>query len=708
MASSKFLTIILISLMFAGCEQTGDKVTNDPIAPKAKKVEKKLTAHGHTRVDPYYWLNERENSEVIGYLEAENEYTDKVMEHTKEFQQTLFEEIIGRIKQTDESVPYRSNGYWYYVRYEEGKEYPLYCRKEGTLEADEVVMLDVNAMAEGHEYYQVVGLNVSLDNRWLAFGVDTVSRRQYNIFIKDLQSGEILDPGVINTTGGSTWANDNSTLFYTRKDEQTLRSFQVYQHKLGANEADKLVYQEDDETFNTGIYKTKSNEFLVIWSGSTLTSDYRILDANDPGNEFKPFSPRERGLEYFIEHFEDKFYIVTNLEAQNFRLMETPDDKTSKSNWKEVIAHRQDVLMESIEVFKNYLVVEERKNGLTNLRIIAQNTGEEHYLDFGEEAYTAYTSINREFDTELLRYAYTSMTTPNSTFDYDMKTKEKTLLKQQEVVGGYDPSAYETKRLYAKSRDGVNVPISLVYKKSLKKPAGNPTLLYGYGSYGATIDPTFSSVRLSLLDRGFIFAIAHIRGGQMLGRPWYDDGKLFKKKNTFNDFIDCAEHLLAEEYTEPGNLFAMGGSAGGLLMGAVVNQRPDLWKGVVAAVPFVDVMTTMLDESIPLTTGEYDEWGNPNEKDPYEYMLSYSPYDNVEAKSYPNLLVTTGLHDSQVQYWEPAKWVAKLRDMKSDNNRLLLKTNMETGHSGASGRFEPYKETALEYAFILDLAGIQK
>ena len=708
MASSKFLTIILISLMFAGCEQTGDKVTNDPIAPKAKKVEKKLTAHGHTRVDPYYWLNERENSEVIGYLEAENEYTDKVMEHTKEFQQTLFEEIIGRIKQTDESVPYRSNGYWYYVRYEEGKEYPIYCRKEGTLEADEVVMLDVNAMAEGHEYYQVVGLNVSLDNRWLAFGVDTVSRRQYNIFIKDLQSGEVLDPGVTNTTGGSTWANDNSTLFYTRKDEQTLRSFQVYQHKLGANEADKLVYQEDDETFNTGIYKTKSNEFLVIWSGSTLTSDYRILDANDPGNEFKPFSPRERGLEYFIEHFEDKFYIVTNLEAQNFRLMETPDDKTSKSNWKEVIAHRQDVLMESIEVFKNYLVVEERKNGLTNLRIIAQNTGEEHYLDFGEEAYTAYTSINREFDTELLRYAYTSMTTPNSTFDYDMKTKEKTLLKQQEVVGGYDPSAYETKRLYAKSRDGVNVPISLVYKKSLKKPAGNPTLLYGYGSYGATIDPTFSSVRLSLLDRGFIFAIAHIRGGQMLGRPWYDDGKLFKKKNTFNDFIDCAEHLLAEEYTEPSNLFAMGGSAGGLLMGAVVNQRPDLWKGVVAAVPFVDVMTTMLDESIPLTTGEYDEWGNPNEKDPYEYMLSYSPYDNVEAKSYPNLLVTTGLHDSQVQYWEPAKWVAKLRDMKSDNNRLLLKTNMETGHSGASGRFEPYKETALEYAFILDLAGIQK
>lgn len=708
MASSKFLTIILISLMFAGCEQTGDKVTNDPIAPKAKKVEKKLTAHGHTRVDPYYWLNERENSEVIGYLEAENEYTDKVMEHTKEFQQTLFEEIIGRIKQTDESVPYRSNGYWYYVRYEEGKEYPIYCRKEGTLEADEVVMLDVNAMAEGHEYYQVVGLNVSLDNRWLAFGVDTVSRRQYNIFIKDLQSGEVLDPGVTNTTGGSTWANDNSTLFYTRKDEQTLRSFQVYQHKLGANEADKLVYQEDDETFNTGIYKTKSNEFLVIWSGSTLTSDYQILDANDPGNEFKPFSPRERGLEYFIEHFEDKFYIVTNLEAQNFRLMETPDDKTSKSNWKEVIAHRQDVLMESIEVFKNYLVVEERKNGLTNLRIIAQNTGEEHYLDFGEEAYTAYTSINREFDTELLRYAYTSMTTPNSTFDYDMKTKEKTLLKQQEVVGGYDPSAYETKRLYAKSRDGVNVPISLVYKKSLKKPAGNPTLLYGYGSYGATIDPTFSSVRLSLLDRGFIFAIAHIRGGQMLGRPWYDDGKLFKKKNTFNDFIDCAEHLLAEEYTEPGNLFAMGGSAGGLLMGAVVNQRPDLWKGVVAAVPFVDVMTTMLDESIPLTTGEYDEWGNPNEKDPYEYMLSYSPYDNVEAKSYPNLLVTTGLHDSQVQYWEPAKWVAKLRDLKSDNNRLLLKTNMETGHSGASGRFEPYKETALEYAFILDLAGIQK
>ncbi|GAA0891903.1 oligopeptidase B [Fulvivirga kasyanovii] len=678
------------------------------LPPKAEKIEKQLVAHGHTRIDNYYWLNNREDQKVIDYLEAENAYTDTLMKHTEGFQEKLYNEIVGRIKQTDESVPYRSNGYWYYTRYEEGQEYPIYCRKKESLDNEEEVMLNVNVMAEGHEYYHVTGLNVSLDNNLLAYGVDTVSRRQYTIYVKNLSTGQLLEMSIDNTTGGSTWANDNKTLFYTKKDPNTLRSNQIYKHRLGAKTDDEMVFEEEDDTFYTGIYKTKSDQYLIIWSGSTLTNDYRILNANEPEGEFRQFSPREKGLEYSIEHYEDKFYVVTNLDAVNFRLMETPVEKTGKENWKEVIAHDPEVYLENIEVFKNHLVVEERSKGLSHLRIIDQKTKQEHYLDFGEEAYTAYISVNPEFNTTLLRYGYTSLTTPNSTFDYNMETRKKTLLKEQEVVGGYNKEEYETKRLYAEARDGVKVPISLVYKKSLRKTEGNPTLLYGYGSYGATMDPSFSSTRLSLLDRGFVFAIAHIRGSQMLGREWYEEGKMFKKKNTFNDFIDCAEYLVKQKYVDEDNLFAMGGSAGGLLMGAVVNLRPDLWKGVVAAVPFVDVMTTMLDESIPLTTGEYDEWGNPNNKDSYEYMLSYSPYDNVKAQSYPNMLVTTGLHDSQVQYWEPAKWVAKLREMKTDDNKLLLKTNMDAGHGGASGRFEKFKEVALDYAFILDLAGVKE
>lgn len=705
---AQLTTALLISCIFAGCEIKEKEAMNRPLPPRAEKIEKKLTAHGQTRSDYYYWLNNREDQKVIDYLEAENNYTDTVMAHTETFQEKLYEEIVGRIKQTDESVPYKSNGYWYYTRYEDGQEYPIFCRKKESLENEEEVMLNVNIMAEGHEYYQVAGLNVSLDNRLVAFGVDTVSRRKYTIYVKNLETGQLLDMSIPNTTGGSTWANDNKTLFYTKKDEKTLRSNQIYKHRLGAKTEDEFIFEEEDETFYTGIYKTKSDKYLVIWSGSTVTNDYRILNANDPEGEFKLFSERERGLEYSIEHFQDKFYIVTNLDAVNFRLMETHEDKTSKENWKEVIGHRADVYLEGIEVFKNHLVVEERSNGLAHLRIIDQNTKEEHYVDFGEEAYTVSSSINPEFDTVLLRFNYTSLTTPNSTYDYNMRSREKTLLKQQEVVGGYNPGEYETKRLYTVSRDGVKIPISLVYKKSLRKKEGNPTLLYGYGSYGATMDPTFSSVRLSLLDRGFVFAIAHIRGSQMMGRQWYEDGKMFKKKNTFNDFIDCAEDLINTKYTDKDNLFAMGGSAGGLLMGVVVNDRPDLWKGVIAAVPFVDVMTTMLDETIPLTTGEYDEWGNPNDLESYEYMLSYSPYDNVKAQDYPNMLVTTGLHDSQVQYWEPAKWVSKLREVKTDDNVLLLKTNMEAGHGGASGRFARFKETALEYAFILDLAGIKE
>ncbi|WP_238354377.1 S9 family peptidase [Fulvivirga marina] len=681
---------------------------NKPLPPKAEKIEKRLIAHGQTRIDNYYWLNDREDQKVIDYLKAENAYTDTLMKHTEGFQEKLYNEIVGRIKQTDESVPYRSNGYWYYTRYEKGKEYPIYCRKKESLDNEEEVMLNVNVMAEGHEYYHVTGLNVSLDNNLLAFGVDTVSRRQYIIRVKNLSTGQLLEMSIDNTTGSSTWANDNKTLFYAKKDPNTLRSNQIFKHRLEAKTEDELIFEEEDETFYTGIYKTKSDQYLIIWSGSTLTNDYKILNANNPEGKFKQFSPREKGLEYSIEHYKDRFYIVTNLDAVNFRLMETPVEMTSKENWKEVIAHDPEVYLENIEVFENYLVIEERSKGLSHLRIIDQKTKKEHYLDFGEEAYTAYISVNPEFSSGLLRYGYTSLTTPNSTFDYNMKTREKTLLKEQEIVGGYNKEEYQTKRLYAEARDGVKVPISLVYKKALRKMDGNPMLLYGYGSYGATMDPSFSSTRLSLLDRGFVFAIAHIRGSQMLGREWYEDGKMFKKKNTFNDFIDCAEHLVKEKYADKDNLFAMGGSAGGLLMGAIVNQRPDLWKGVVAAVPFVDVMTTMLDESIPLTTGEYDEWGNPNTLESYEYMLSYSPYDNVKVQNYPNMLVTTGLHDSQVQYWEPAKWVAKLREMKTDDNKLLLKTNMDTGHGGASGRFERFKEVALDYAFILDLAGVRE
>ncbi|MEL7003665.1 MAG: S9 family peptidase [Bacteroidota bacterium] len=692
--------------MFVGCNQKdGDPMTKSATPPKAKKIEKVLKGNGQTRIDNYYWLNERENPEVISYLEAENAYTESLMKHTEGFQDKLFKEIVGRIKQTDETHPYIKNGYFYYVRYEEGKEYPIYCRKKSE-EAEEEVILNVNIMAEGHDFYQVGGVSVSKNNKLVAFAVDTVGRRQYTIHVKSLESGKMKKVAIPNTAGSPIWANDNKTLFYTKNDELTLRSNQIYKHKIGGEVADTLVYEETDETFYTGISKMKSGKYLVIWSSSTLTNDYQILDADKPDESFRPFHAREIGLEYGIEHFEDKFYILTNNEAINFKLMETPENNTQKENWTEVIAHREDVFLESMEVFNNHLVLEERSKGLTHLRVIDQSSKEEHYLDFGEEAYTAYVSTNMEMDSETLRYGYTSLTTPRSLYDYDMRTKEKTLLKRQEVVGGYSPDDYETKRLFAEARDGVLVPISLVYKKALKKAKGNPMLLYGYGSYGETIDPTFSSVRLSLLDRGFVFAIAHVRGGQMLGRQWYEDGKLFKKKNTFNDFIDCGEFLIEQSFADKDNLFAMGGSAGGLLMGAVINQKPELWKGVVAGVPFVDVMTTMLDESIPLTTGEYDEWGNPNEFEAFEYMMSYSPYDQVKAQGYPNMLVTTGLHDSQVQYFEPAKWVAKLRELKTDDNIILLETNMDAGHGGASGRFERYKETALEYAFILDLVGL--
>ncbi|MDA3823372.1 MAG: S9 family peptidase [Bacteroidales bacterium] len=704
MKSNVLFSIIALIMLVTACKT--EQTMNAPIA---EKKPKELTIHEDIRIDNYYWLRERENPDVISYLDAENAYRKAGMKSTEKLHEKLFEEIVGRIKQTDESVPYKKNGYYFYTRYEEGKEYPIYCRKEGSLEAKEEIMLNVNEMAEGYSYYSVNGLSLSTNNRYLSFGVDSVSRRIYTIQVKDLKTGKILEDMIPMTTGGSTWANDNKTFFYTTKDEQTLRSNEIHQHSLGSSTNDDvLVYTENDETFNTYVYKTKSEKYIVIGSGSTMTTEYQVADANNPKAKFKIIQPRTRGLEYSISHFGDYFYIVTNLEAKNFRLMKTPVTKTNIENWKEVIAHREDVMLEGIELFKEFMVVDERKEGLNQLRIISMKDNSEYYMDFWEEVYTAGVSYNPEFDTKTLRFSYASLTTPSSTFDYDMITKDKTLLKQQEVLGSFSSDDYEAKRIYATAADGKKIPMSIVYKKGIELNGKNPAMIYGYGSYGYTMDPRFSSVRLTLLDRGFVYAIAHVRGGEIYGRGWYEDGKLFNKNNTFTDFNSCSEALIEQGYTNPDKLYAMGGSAGGLLMGAIINLRPDLYNGVIAAVPFVDVVTTMLDETIPLTTGEYDEWGNPNKKKAYEYMLSYSPYDQVEAKDYPNLLVTTGLHDSQVQYWEPAKWVAKLRDMKTDDNKLYMYCNMDTGHGGASGRFERYKETAMEYAFIFMLEGIEE
>jgi len=712
------LLVLLIGPAFIiSCSTEKKETSEDTKAPSPEKVAKELTGN---RIDNYYWMklsDEQKNAEqkdeqtqkVVDYLNAENDYLKTKLKHTEVLQKKVYEEIVGCIKQTDESVPYKDNGYWYYTRYEQGQEYPIYCRKKGTLEGSEEILLNVNDMAKGHDYYSITGLSVSEDNNLLAYAEDSVSRRRYTVYVKDLRTGKLVEEPVPNTEGQVTWANDNKTYFYTKKDSTTLRSRWIIKHKVGSSfKNDPIVSEEKDETFYTGIYKTKSKKFLVIWAGSTLTNHYQILDANTPDGNFKEFTPRERGLEYSIDHYGDKFYVVTNLEAQNFRLMETPDSKTAKTNWKEKIAHRKDTLLQGIEIFKDYLVLSERAQANTLMRIIEQKTGQQHYLNFGEPAYTIYPSINIDFDTHLLRYGYTSLTTPSSTYDYNMKTKERKLLKQTEVVGGYNPEDFQTERLWATAEDGTQIPMSIVYKKGIKKDGSNPTLIYGYGSYGASMDPTFSITRLSLLDRGFVYAIAHIRGGQEMGRQWYEDGKMFKKKNTFTDFIDCSEFLIEEKFTSPEKLFASGGSAGGLLMGAVVNMRPDLYKGVIAKVPFVDVVTTMEDESIPLTTGEFDEWGNPKNPESYMYMLEYSPYDQVVPQNYPNMLVTTGFHDSQVQYWEPAKWVAKLRELKTDNNTLLLRTNMETGHGGTTGRFKVYEEIAQEFAFMLDLAGIKE
>ncbi len=675
-------------------------------APKAKKIEKILEIHGDQRIDNYFWMNERENPEVTQYLEEENAYCDFVMKDTENFQQELFDEMKSRYKEDDQSLPYFFNEYWYIVRFEIGKEYPIFSRKFQTLEQEEEILLDVNILAEGQKFFEVGSVAVSPNNKLMTFSTDNLGRRIYNIQFKNLETGEILQDQIANTTGKAVWANDNEHIFYIRKDKN-LRAFQVFMHQLGTDSSqDVLVFHEKDDTFDVNIFKSKSLKYIFISSSSTISDEQRFIPADDVLAEWKIVQPRMDDLEYSVEHFEDEFYIITNADiATNFKIVKTKVATPEMKNWEDVIPHRKDVLLEGFEIFRNYLVLEERKEGLLQIKIIDNQTNTSHYLPFSDPTYTAYIGLNLEFDTEKLRYGYTSLTKPNSTFEYNMKEKTTELLKQQEVLGGkFLPENYVSERIWAPSRDGKSkVPISLVYHKDTKKSAETPLLLYGYGSYGHTVDASFSNVRLSILDRGFIYAIAHIRGGEYLGREWYEDGKMLKKKNTFFDFIDAAKFLVEENYTSSKHLYAMGGSAGGLLVGAVINYEPNLFNGVVAQVPFVDVVTTMLDEEIPLTTGEFDEWGNPKKKKYYEYMKSYSPYDNVEAKNYPNILVTTGLHDSQVQYWEPAKWTAKLRELKTDENILVFKTDMSSGHGGASGRFESLKEDALEYAFLMKL-----
>ena len=698
--------------------------------PDVAKKPHEMTIHGDTRVDDYYWMRltdeqksakekDRHTQEVVDYIDAENDYTESRLKHTKKFQDKLFDEIVGRIKKDDESVPYLDNGYFYYTRYEKGKEYAIHCRKKGSLDSKEEILLDENVLAKGHDYFAVGGMDVSPDNQRMSYGVDLVSRRIYTIYFKNLVTGDVLKETIPNSTGSVAWANDNKTVFYTSKNEVTLLPEKIWRHKVGTDSAkDELVYEEKDESFYNGVYRSKSGEFIIIWNSSTLVSDYHILSANDPDGEFNNFSPRGTEHEYSIDHYQDKFYIITNWEAKNNRLMETSENATDMGNWKEVIAHRNDVHLLGMEIFKDHLVLNERKDGLRGLRVINQKNGQDEYINFGEQTYTARISVNEEFNTNILRYGYTSMVTPSSTYDYNMNTGEITLMKQQEVVGGYDQSLYRSERHYALARDGQPVPISLVYKKDLKNDPtfnnqgapDNPQnlLLYAYGSYGSTRDPYFSSTRLSLLDRGFIYAIAHVRGSQIYGRQSYDDGKMLNKKNTFTDFIDAGKYLVKEGLTDPNHLFAEGGSAGGLLIGAIVNMAPELWKGTIAAVPFVDVVTTMLDASIPLTSNEWDEWGNPEEKKYYDYMLSYSPYDQVIDQVHPNMLVTSGFFDSQVQYWEPLKWMAKLRDNWQGENVLYLHMNMDAGHGGKSGRFRRYREVALEYAFLFDLVGIKE
>ena len=700
--------ILPILTLIISCQSKNNPKSMSIKAPIAKKINKELKTNDNTRNDPYFWMGERDNADAIKYLNDENAFTKSVLKNTEKLQEDLFEEITSKIKKDDSSVPYKLGGYYYFVKYEGEKEHPIFCRKHN-LDAEDEIILDVNKFAKGKSYYEAGGLSISTNDQILAFGEDTLSRRIYTIRFVDLTTGKLLTDKIKGVSEKAVWAKDNKTVFYVKKDKQTLREFQVYKHVLGTHQKeDKLVFEENDELFSVGIGKLKSKKEIVIHSSSTTTDEYRLLSADKPNEDFRLFLPREAGHEYSLEHAAGYYYILTNKNALNFKLMRCNESDNSLINWVDVVPHRDNVLIEDIEIFEKFLVVDEKENGLNRLRIMSADGSSDQFLNIEEETYSIYVGTNFGYETDILRYGYNSMTTPASVIDYNMVTGEKTLLKQEEILGGHVPSNYITERIWGTSHDGEKIPMSLVYKKGFKKDGNAPVLLYGYGSYGHTIDPSFSISRLSLLNRGFAFAIAHVRGSEYLGRNWYEEGKMLNKKNTFYDFIACGEKLVEDGFTNPKHLYAYGGSAGGLLIGAVVNMKPDLFNGAIAAVPFVDVVTTMLDESIPLTVGEYEEWGNPNETKYYNYMKSYSPYDQVVAQDYPNILVTAGYHDSQVQYWEPAKWVAKLRNLKTDTNQLLLFTNMEFGHSGSSGRFESLKEVALEYAFLLQLEGIEK
>ena len=708
MKSKTLLLLITIGLFSACKKQYNMSFDTSIVPPMAEKIPFQLKIHNDIRIDDYYWMRDRENPEVIDYLERENDYFKKMTAATAPFREELFEELRGRIKEQDESVPYFYNGYWYITRYEENLQYPIYIRKKDTLTAQDEILFDANEMAKGHDYFRIVGINVSPDNTKATFGIDTESRRKYTLYVKDLITGETLPTAIPNTTGGTAWASDNSHFFYVHKNPETLRSETIYRHNILAPSAsDVKIFHEEDETFSVYVRESKSHEYIYISSYSTLTTEHQFIASDSPLDTFKTIQPRTRGLEYEISQYQDHFYILHNGDgATNYKISKTKISETEKEHWVDVLPYRPEVLLEDFEIFQDHWVITERSKGLTQLRIKRWDESEDYYLPVDGETYTLYGSYNPSFDTSLFRYGYTSLRTPNSIYEFDMTTQSNTLLKQQEVMDAdFDPANYVEKRIWATAKDGVQIPVSLIHHKNTSLTSETPFLLYAYGSYGSTINPSFSSTRLSLLNRGFAFGIAHIRGSEYMGRQWYEEGKMLKKKNTFTDFVDVSRFLIESGMTSANHLHALGGSAGGLLMGVVVNLAPELYRSVTAAVPFVDVVTTMLDESIPLTTSEYDEWGNPNDKEYYDYMLSYSPYDNVTAQKYPNMLITTGLHDSQVQYWEPAKWAAKLRSMKTDQNVLFLDTNMEAGHGGASGRFDALKETAKEYAFILQLEG---
>jgi len=703
--------VLLLFVLSSACTVKEQELKLPQIAaPVAKKqAHEIISKHGDIRVDNYYWLNNREDKEVIDYLTAENNYLDTMMAHTNEFQEALFNEMRGRIKEDDSTVPYKLDDYYYYTRYITGGEYPIYCRKKGTLNAPEEIIADGNELGKNQAYFNMF-TSVSPDHKLVALVIDTVGRNFYTVKFKEIASGKMLSDRIPNTRGGYVWTNDNKSMLYAVPDEVTLRSYLIKRHVLGNPVSnDQLVYEEKDQTLSVGIGKTKSKKYFIISSGRTDANFSQFLSADNPA---KPIiiEALQDNIEYSVDHAGgNNFYIYTNLEAVNYRLVETPISKPGKANWEDVIPHREDVYLQNVDYFNNHLALVEMKAGLPSIRIIKNSDKSEHSIAFDEPAYYAGIGYNPEFNTNIIRFNYQSMTTPNSTYDYNMDTRNRELKKEQEVLGGFNKLEYATERIMVKARDGKEIPLSIVYRKdAFKKDGTSPGWIYGYGSYGASMYPTFNSSRLSLLDRGFVYAIAHIRGGQEMGGAWYEDGKMMNKKNTFYDFIDCSKWLVENKYVAEDKLFASGGSAGGLLMGAVVNMAPELYRGIIAAVPFVDVITTMEDESIPLTTFEWLEWGNPSIKEQYNYMLSYSPYDNVENKAYPNMLITTGLHDSQVQYWEPAKWVAKLREMKTDNNKLYLYTNLDAGHGGASGRFRRLRETAREYTFVFDILGMKE